>query len=106
MLDVEEFADALADGAISVDVAVDGLWCWQAFLTRYLYTEGGPVSPLSDVPTREIDALAAIAEPARAARHPGGGAIQLPEQPDPWVADTGVSSMADNRGMVSRPVQT
>jgi hypothetical protein len=41
MLDVEEFADALADAAISVDVAVDGLWCWQAFLTRYLYTEGG-----------------------------------------------------------------
>ena len=39
LLDLDEYADAIEDGTLSVDVAVDGLRRWQLFLDRY---PGGP----------------------------------------------------------------
>jgi hypothetical protein len=63
MLDLEEFADAIEDGSMPVEVAVDGLRRWQRFLDRHLHTDRDPRHGWSDFPPRAIEALAALPSP-------------------------------------------
>ena len=63
LLDLDEYADAIEDGTLSVDVAVDGLRRWQLFLDRYLHTDRWPVSRWSDFPPGIIRTLCDLAAP-------------------------------------------
>jgi hypothetical protein len=40
MIDIDEFGDALASGALSLADAIDGLRRWQLFLDTYLHVRG------------------------------------------------------------------
>jgi hypothetical protein len=40
MIDIDEFGDALASGALSLTAAMDGLRRWQLFLDTYLHVRG------------------------------------------------------------------
>ena len=66
MLDLDEFADALRDGALSLD----GLGRWQRFLDRHLHNQRFPVTGWTDFPPAAIATLAALPAPL-AALHPG-----------------------------------
>jgi hypothetical protein len=59
LLDLEEYADAIADGTVPVPVAVDGLRRWQAFLDRCLHQGRDPRYGWSDFPPAAIAGLAA-----------------------------------------------
>jgi len=63
MLDMEEYGDAIADGALSLVDAVDGLRRWQRFLDRYLHTDRWPVAEWSDFPPQAIRQLAELPSP-------------------------------------------
>lgn len=63
MLDLDEFADAVAEGSLSLEDAVDGLRRWQRFLDRYLHSGRWPVSAWSDFPPDSIKALAELPSP-------------------------------------------
>jgi hypothetical protein len=63
LLDLDEYAEALRDGAVSLAVAVDGLRRWQRFLDRHLHAERWPPVAWSDFPPRAIRALAALPAP-------------------------------------------
>ena len=69
MLDLDEYADAMSDGTLSLDDAIDGLRRWQHFLDRYLHTERWPIGAWSDFPPQSIRQLfelpAPFAEPVR-----------------------------------------
>ncbi len=60
MLDLDEFADALAEGTISLPDAIDGLRRWQRFLDTYLYSGRWPTGTWSDFPPRACQPLATI----------------------------------------------
>lgn len=60
MLDLEELADALAQGAITQAQVVDGLRRWQAFLDRHLYAGRDPSREWRDFPPAAIQALAEV----------------------------------------------
>jgi hypothetical protein len=70
MLDLDEYADALRDSTVSLDVAIDGLRRWQRFLDRYLHAGRWPLGSWSDFPPRSIRPLselpAPFADPVRA----------------------------------------
>ena len=57
MLDLDEFADAMAEGTISIEDAVDGLRRWQRFLDRYLHSDRWPPADWSDFPPSSIRGL-------------------------------------------------
>lgn len=63
MLDLDEYADALADGALPLAVAIDGLRRWQRFLDRYLHTERWPPAAWSDFPPASIRLLSELPAP-------------------------------------------
>lgn len=63
MLDLDEYADAMAEGTVTLQDAIDGLRRWQRFLDRYLHTERWPSARWSDFPPKAIRALAAVAAP-------------------------------------------
>ena len=63
MLDLDDYADAMADGTLPLDVAIDGLRRWQRFLDRHLHAERWPPDAWSDFPPRSIQALAELAGP-------------------------------------------
>jgi len=69
MLDLDEYADAMSDGTLSLDDAIDGLRRWQHFLDRYLHTDRWPVRAWSDFPPQSIRQLfelpAPFGEPVR-----------------------------------------
>ena len=69
MLDLDEYADAMSDGTLPLDDAIDGLRRWQHFLDRYLHTDRWPVGAWSDFPPQSIHQLfelpAPSAEPVR-----------------------------------------
>lgn len=50
LLDLDEFADALENGELPQDVAVDALRRWQAFLDRYLHVGESPRLGWADFP--------------------------------------------------------
>lgn len=57
MLDLNEYADAMADGALELDDAIDGLRRWQRFLDTYLHSGRWPSPTWSDFPPRAIRSL-------------------------------------------------
>lgn len=63
MLDLDEFADAIAAGILPVDVAVDALRRWQTFLERHLHSARDYQSRWTDFPPAALDELAAIPAP-------------------------------------------
>ena len=50
MLDLDEFADAIDDGSLSMEQATDALRRWQRFLDRHLHAERAPVGNWTDFP--------------------------------------------------------
>ena len=54
MLDLDEFADAIDDGSLSVEQGTDALRHWQRFLDRHLHAERAPVGNWSDFPPAAI----------------------------------------------------
>jgi len=69
MLDLDEFADAMAEGTLSLEDAIDGLRRWQRFLDRYLHADRWPPVGWSDFPPASIRSLfelpAPFADPVR-----------------------------------------
>lgn len=63
MLDLEEFADALADGWIGQDQVISGLRRWQAFLDRHLHTPRYPSATWTDFPPAAFAPLAELSAP-------------------------------------------
>jgi hypothetical protein len=57
MLDLDEYADAMRDGSLGLEAAIDGLQRWQRFLDTYLYSGRWPSSEWSDFPPRTIKVL-------------------------------------------------
>lgn len=60
MLDLNEFADAYAQGWITTEQLTDGLRRWQAFLDRHIHHSRFPQDKLSDFPPAAIQPLARI----------------------------------------------
>jgi hypothetical protein len=52
MLDLDEFADALASGVLGVEEAADALRRWQRFLDRHLHAPREPIGAWTDFPPR------------------------------------------------------
>ena len=63
MLDLDEFADALAEGRLSTTDAVDALRRWQAFLDRYIHFNRFPQNCWSDFPPAAIKPLLDMNKP-------------------------------------------
>lgn len=63
MLDLDEFADAIEAGELSVADAVDGLRRWQRFLDRHLHADREPAGEWTDFPPRRLERLAALPAP-------------------------------------------
>ncbi|SRR6266508_4623955 len=63
ILDLDDYADAIAAGHLTVDDAVDGLRRWQVFLDRHLHAGRHPSRQWSDFPPRRIRDLAALPTP-------------------------------------------
>ncbi|HTW04928.1 MAG TPA: DUF402 domain-containing protein [Streptosporangiaceae bacterium] len=62
-LDLDEFADAIEDGSLPTDVAIDGLRRWQRFLDTYVHRDRDPRAAWSDFPPKAIEDLAALPSP-------------------------------------------
>lgn len=58
MLDLDEYADAMADGRLPLSAAIDGLRRWQRFLDRHLHAERWPLLGWTDFPPAAIRLLA------------------------------------------------
>ena len=68
VLDLDEFADAIDSGSLSVEQTTDALRRWQRFLDRHLHTERAPVGNWTDFPPAAILPLRELppfAEPVR-----------------------------------------
>ncbi len=63
LLDLDEFGDALAEGVLPVDAAVDGLRRWQRFLDSCLHRDRDPSGTWTDFPPKAIEELAALPGP-------------------------------------------
>ncbi len=62
-LDLDELADASAEGLLTSDEVVDALRRWQRFLDRHLHTEVSPPRTWSDFPPAAIRPLQDLAAP-------------------------------------------
>jgi len=68
LLDLDEFADAIDNGSLSVEQVTDALRRWQRFLDRHLHAERAPVENWTDFPPAAILPLLELRqfdEPAR-----------------------------------------
>jgi hypothetical protein len=63
MLDLDDYADAMADGTLPWEQAIDGLRRWQKFLDRHLHTSRWPSEDWTDFPPTSIRHLAELAAP-------------------------------------------
>lgn len=63
MLDMEQYADAIADGTLAIEEATDGLRRWQRFFDRHLHTGRWPAATWSDFPPAAIRSLAELPSP-------------------------------------------
>jgi uncharacterized protein DUF402 len=63
LLDLDEFADAIEDGSLPTDVAVDGLRRWQRFLDTHVHRDRDPRAAWPDFPPKAIADLAALPSP-------------------------------------------
>lgn len=66
MLDLDEFAIAVDEGALSWSDAIDALQRWQRFLDRYVHSERFPAATWTDFPPAAITPLAALPAPLAA----------------------------------------
>jgi len=57
MLDLDEFADAVDAGLLTIEQATDALRRWQRFIDRYLHAERAPVGSWTDFPPAAIRPL-------------------------------------------------
>ena len=57
LLDLDEFADAIDQGSLTVWEATDALRRWQRFLDRHLHSAPAPIYRWSDFPPAAIGAL-------------------------------------------------
>src|SRR5207253_8362002 len=57
MLDLDEFADAIDNGSLTIEHATDALRRWQRFLDRHLHAERAPVENWTDFPPAAIHPL-------------------------------------------------
>lgn len=72
MLDLDELADALANGTLMADIVIDGLRRWQCFLDRHLHGGRWPAERWADFPPAAIQTLAELPAPFGApVRWPG-----------------------------------
>ena len=62
-LDLDEFAEAVQEQRLPVELAVDGLRRWQLFLDRHLHSGRWPMAGWSDFPPRATQALAGLPSP-------------------------------------------
>jgi hypothetical protein len=69
MLDLDEFADAIRQGVLSLPDALDALGRWQRFLDRHLHTQRLPTAGWSDFPPAAIAPLADLPAPLAAHHH-------------------------------------
>ena len=69
MLDLDELADAIGDGAVPLAEGLDGLGRWQRFLDRHLHHQRFPITGWTDFPPAAIAPLRALPAPL-AALHP------------------------------------
>jgi hypothetical protein len=60
MLDLDEFANAVDDGSLSIEQATDALRRWQRFLDRHLHALRAPAAGWTDFPPRAILPLLAM----------------------------------------------
>ena len=63
LLDLDEYADAMAAGLLDTGVAIDGLRRWQRFLDRHLHANRDPQDEWTDFPPRRLRDLAALPVP-------------------------------------------
>jgi len=63
MLDMDEYADAMRDGTLTLEAAIDGLRRWQHFLDRYLHADRWPTEAWSDFPPEAIRHLFELPTP-------------------------------------------
>jgi hypothetical protein len=63
MLDLDDFADALEGGLISVEQAVSGLRRWQRFIDRHLHTGVYPGGAWADFPPEAFEPLRRLPGP-------------------------------------------
>jgi hypothetical protein len=63
MLDLDEYADAIVAGKLSLSQAADGLRRWQRFLDRYLHSGRWPQAEWADFPPASIRELLDLLEP-------------------------------------------
>ncbi len=63
LLDLDEFADAIAAGQLDAGVAIDGLRRWQRFLDRHLHADRDPQGGWTDFPPRRLRELADLPAP-------------------------------------------
>lgn len=63
MLDLDEFADAIERGHVTLREVVDALRRWQQFLDRYLHSKRWPTADWSDFPPAAIRDLAKMPSP-------------------------------------------
>jgi predicted RNA-binding protein associated with RNAse of E/G family len=63
MLDLDEFADAVDQRLLPLEVALDGLRRWQRFLDEFLHHERDPRASWTDFPPAVFDDLAALPGP-------------------------------------------
>jgi hypothetical protein len=66
MLDLDDFANAVQEGALSWPDAVDALRRWQRFLDRHLHRGQFPAAGWADFPPAVIEPLAALPAPLSA----------------------------------------
>lgn len=57
MLDLDEFADAIADDFVSTETAIDASRRWQTFLNVHLHAERAPAQTWTDFPPAAIRPL-------------------------------------------------
>jgi hypothetical protein len=63
LLDLDEYADAIAEGSLDLEDALDGLRRWQAFLDRHLHADRDPAGAWTDFPPKAIEALRHLPSP-------------------------------------------
>lgn len=63
MLDLDEYGDAMATGALSREQAIDGLRRWQRFLDRHLHEDRFPAANWTDFPPAAVKRLAELPSP-------------------------------------------
>jgi predicted RNA-binding protein associated with RNAse of E/G family len=63
ILDLDEYADAIEQGIVPIEVAVDGLRRWQRFLDDHLHRDRDPRAAWTDFPPKAIKPLAALPTP-------------------------------------------